>query len=420
MRGSPHIHSLLWVLNAPILQTENKDEYIAFVDSIIKCELPNNETNSNLYKLVSMFQTHSHSKSCRKYKNKNCRYSFGKFFTDHTIIAEPLPDNISKEEEEIRLRERKNILEKVKLYIDTHLNPRYDNMLHPDEPNYNQPGTIEEILESLNITKEEYENALSISSDSGFQIHFRRFPNSCFINNYFTEGLMAWEANIDIQPVLDYYKAVSYMCAYLSKTEDESSEAMKKAASQALETGDTLFKQMKSIANAYRNHREMSVQEAVAITMPEIWLRKTFPAVVFANSNTPEKRYRVCRSEEEISNLPPDSTDIFKRNMPDRYMDRPSLEFKNGKYRIVDQMCYSEFLSNYSQKIKPKSDDENDSQPEILEELIAEIHNESAYPKNLPLISSKEMLSLRKEKCVLRYHVPSREKIQKDMHITCS
>jgi len=105
------------------------------------------------------------------------------------------------------------------------------------------------------------------------------------------------------------------MCAYLSKAEDESSEAMKKAASQALETGNTLFEQMKSNANAYRNHCEMSVQEAVAITMPEIWLRKTFPAVVFANSNIPEKRYRICRTEEEISNLPPDSTDIFRRNM---------------------------------------------------------------------------------------------------------
>jgi len=59
---------------------------------------------------------------------------------------------------------------------------------------------------------------------------------------------MAWEANKDIQPVLDYYKAVSYTCAYLSKVEDESSEAVKKAVSQALETGNTLFEQMKSIA----------------------------------------------------------------------------------------------------------------------------------------------------------------------------
>jgi len=181
---------------------------------------------------VSTYQTHSHSKSCRKYKNKNCRYSFGKSFTDHTIVAEPLPDNITKEEKERKLKERKAILEKVKSYIDSNLNPWYNNILRPDEPNYNRPETIEEILENLDITKEEYEKALSISPDSGFQIHFRRLPNSCFINNYFAEDLMAWEANIDIQSVLDYYKAVSYMCAYLSKAEDEPSEAMKKLLCQ--------------------------------------------------------------------------------------------------------------------------------------------------------------------------------------------
>ena len=37
--------------------------------------------------------------------------------------------------------------------------------------------------------------------------------------------------------MLDYYKAVSYMCAYLSKSEDESSEAMKQAAREAYESG---------------------------------------------------------------------------------------------------------------------------------------------------------------------------------------
>ena len=77
--------------------------------------------------------------------------------------------------------------------------------------------------------------ALSISIDNGFQIHFKRAPDSCFVNNYFSEGLLAWEANLDIQPVLDYYKAVSYMCAYISKSEDESSEAMKQAAAEAVD-----------------------------------------------------------------------------------------------------------------------------------------------------------------------------------------
>ena len=42
---------------------------------------------------------------------------------------------------------------------------------------------------------------------------------SCFVNNYFDEGLLAWEANIDLQPVFNYYKAIHYMCVYFSKTE---------------------------------------------------------------------------------------------------------------------------------------------------------------------------------------------------------
>ena len=293
------------------------------------------------------YQKHTHSNSCRKYKNKDCRYSFGKYFTDHTIISEPLPDGTSEEEKSKMLEKRKGILQKAKTYIDTHLNPKKNNIHYPDKPDYCKPKTIEAILDELNIEKADYEWALSISVDSTFQIHFKRAPDSCFINNYFPDGLMAWEANIDIQPVLDYHKAVSYMCAYISKCEDESSEAMKKAATEAMESGKTLLEKMKSVANAYRTHREMSVQEAVSIVLPEIWLRKTHPMVQFANSNLPDKRYRVCRSEEEIATMPSESTNIFKKNMLDRYIDRPNEAFQNGKFTRIDAMCYAEFLSNY-------------------------------------------------------------------------
>ena len=40
---------------------------------------------------------------------------------------------------------------------------------------------------------------------------------------------MAWEANIDIQPVFNHYKAVACMFAYLPKSENECSVAMKQA-----------------------------------------------------------------------------------------------------------------------------------------------------------------------------------------------
>ena len=59
----------------------------------------------------------------------------------------------------------------------------------------------------LEVSSKDYEEALSISEESDFQIHYRRAPNSCFVKNYFCDGLMAWEANMDIQPAFNYYKA---------------------------------------------------------------------------------------------------------------------------------------------------------------------------------------------------------------------
>ena len=59
--------------------------------------------------------------------------------------------------------------------------------------------------------------------------------------------------------------------------------------------------------------RGCSVQEAVYHKMQELWLRKTFPGVVFSNTNIPEKRFIVCLDESEINNLPKNSTYIFKK-----------------------------------------------------------------------------------------------------------
>ena len=68
---------------------------------------------------------------------------------------------------------------------------------------------------------------MSISNDSDFQTHLKRQPNACFMNNFLEESLQAWQVNIDIRPVFNHDKAVTYMCAYFAKAEDETSEAMK-------------------------------------------------------------------------------------------------------------------------------------------------------------------------------------------------
>ena len=109
------------------------------------------------------------------------------------------------------------------------------------------------MLAQLRITEEEYYTTLGISTDKDFQIHFKRSTNSCFVNNYFVDGLRVWEATIDIQPVIYHYKAVSYMCAYFSKSEDEYTEAMKQAAKEAMKSNVSAYEQMKIYCKSLYN-----------------------------------------------------------------------------------------------------------------------------------------------------------------------
>ena len=156
-----------------------------------------------------------------------------------------------------------------------------------------------------------------------------------FVNNYFDVGLKAWQANMDIQPVLNEYKAVPYMCQYFSKTEDQCSKAMKQAAKEGFENNMHHHDTMKAIAKAYLSNLECSVLEPVYHILPELKLRRIFPAVYFVNANPPEERVQVLLSEKEL-------TQLF-----DRFMDGPSATSCNGKYSILDDFCYAEFLAYY-------------------------------------------------------------------------
>ena len=302
------------------------------------------------------------------------------------------------------LKNRSDLLSKVKRYIDTELNPSKKNFRDLTRSDYEVVKTIEETL-LLEISKEDYEAALLISEDSDYELYLKRPPNSCFVNNYFTDGSVAWEASIDIQPVFNYYKAVAYMCAYLSKSEDECSQAMSQALKEAFEDKLDNYQQMKSVAQTYVNKRGFSIQECVYQVLSGQWLKKTFPSVIFANSNIPEKRYPICRELKDTSQLPEDSRDIFKKNMTDRYIDQPNLSFCGGKYSVLDSSCFAGFL-RYCYLAPSKSKD-NDYQLAILvDDLIENNHaSDIHYPSSIPIVSANEKLKCRKVPYVLKYHV---------------
>ncbi|CAB3990516.1 Hypothetical predicted protein [Paramuricea clavata] len=109
---------LLTNANPIELTNDTKDAYIYYIDQHVQAYLPDKETDPELYDLVKTYQTHNHSKTCRKYTNVTCRFNFGQFFTDRTIVAEPLADDIDDEIKSNILTRRKENLSKVKQRID--------------------------------------------------------------------------------------------------------------------------------------------------------------------------------------------------------------------------------------------------------------------------------------------------------------
>ena len=51
--------------------------------------------------------------------------------------------------------------------------------------------------------------------------------------------------------------------------------------------------------------------------MPELCLKKIFTATILVPTGVPEKRVRVAKSQQQLGELPDDSTDIFKSNIID-------------------------------------------------------------------------------------------------------
>ena len=69
VRGSPHIHSFLWISNAPVLTKDNIQEYITFVDGILKTNIPGINKNKELFKLEQNFKFSHTQNHVKKYKN---------------------------------------------------------------------------------------------------------------------------------------------------------------------------------------------------------------------------------------------------------------------------------------------------------------------------------------------------------------
>ena len=238
-------------------------------------------------------------------RTSNVDLTLVNFFTNKTIIAEPLPNDLGDELKQPILKKQKEILTSVKEKINTVLNPGKSE-------DYDPKLTETDIYSSLGITEEEYYNALSISPDSDYDLHLKRPLDSCFINNYFVAGIKGFAANVDLQPVFNHYKCITYVCSYFTKDETERSQAIINAAKEAKTNNLSVAEGLRKISVPFLSTQEVRSQECVYRCMRELWLRKIFPRTVFVSTDLPEKRVRVTKSKQELNDFDDDSTDTFQ------------------------------------------------------------------------------------------------------------
>ena len=90
----------------------------------------------------------------------------------------------------------------------------------------NTDVSFTELLNKADVTETEYVDALETSC-TGNIVVLQREPHECCINNYNPSVMLAWQANIDIQFVLNAYACVMYVASYIMKTERSMGELLK-------------------------------------------------------------------------------------------------------------------------------------------------------------------------------------------------
>lgn len=321
-RGSPHIHMVSWVYNAPDIANDTHDAIQQFIDQHLTCA-----NDPEIPDLVN-YQTHRHSRTCRKKGKSICRFNYPIPPMLETKILVPLDKN----QENITptfIAESKNRYEKICKKLN---DLKFGSDIH-----------FSEFLKELGMSEREYINAIR-SSLQRPRVFLKRKLSEIRINSYNKLMLKTWAANIDIQFVMDAYSCAAYIVSYISKGQRGMSNLMHRAVKEAREYNLDLKQQIRHIGNKFLTHVEVGAQEAVYLVL-QMPLRRASRSVIFLNTGPPEDRLTILKTMTELEDMPMNSTNIETDNIIKRYQRRP---------RAIESMCLANYASWFDVVYPPK------------------------------------------------------------------
>ena len=91
----------------------------------------------------------------------------------------------------------------------------------------NESLSLDKVLSAAKVTPSDYSEALKVSA-KGSVVVLKLRPSECNINNYNVPVLLAWQAHMDLQYVLNAYACIMYVASYIMKTDRAMGELLKR------------------------------------------------------------------------------------------------------------------------------------------------------------------------------------------------
>ena len=275
-----------------------------FVDMFISCSLNSNTVGRKfkmdqfgklIVEIAISVNSHHHTKSCKKYEDK-CRYGFPKFPLKETLVVDK--NEFNEEVEEANQTPSQNYT-KILSDIEDVLNDevvimvilkRYPKGNTEEEYDANRSKRIDDLLEIAGgISYEIYIMAIKKTRTHGSTILLQRDLDEIFVNHYNPEWLVAWNSNLDIQPVMDYFAIITYVTDYWAKADQGVTPFLKEAA-ENLKTEPDQKKRSRQMASTFLTHRQMGEAEAYFKIFPNLTLKYSNVDTIFIPSDKKELR----------------------------------------------------------------------------------------------------------------------------------
>ncbi|XP_067257297.1 uncharacterized protein [Chanodichthys erythropterus] len=340
-RGSPHTHCLFWVENAPQVDRDDDNEVVAFVDRYVTCEMPP-EQQKEMHEIVSSVQQHSkrHAKTCKK-KGTVCRFNFPRPPSKNTFITRSSKSDKDEKETDDEKNERQykktNCKQISKELAEAVMKKVRECLLNSDVAF----DSVDSMFASIGINQETFEMAYNRITKKT-NVVLKRKPSDVWVNQYNPDLLRCWNANMDIQFVVDAYSCIVYIISYISKAEREMGLLLANAQKEAHSQGNMDAKQaLRKLGSVFLHNREVSAQESV-YRLTNMKLKEGSRKVVFIPTgiNTIRMSLPLNTIHKKAECGDDNSDGIWMKSITERYRARPNTKEFTG-------MCLATFASEY-------------------------------------------------------------------------